>query len=98
MTVKEKRIIINWMLDQLEALEIATKKTAVGDYKLDQCWAIGDEVICFGESNGKQTIEVLAEALGVEPVIKDAYRNVDFLGTVFTQMRKDWTHDEEQTE
>lgn len=98
MTIKEKRIVINWMMNQIEAKEMAEQKAMVGEFTLDQCWSACDGIVCYGESNGKQTIEVLAEALGVEPVIKDNYRNVDFLGTVFTQMRKDRTHDEEQAE
>lgn len=86
MTIKEKRTVINWMLDQLEAMEIANKKPMVGEYKLDQCWAIGSDVICFGESGGKQTIDVIAEALGEQPKVIRNYREVKFLGATFSQI------------
>lgn len=100
MTIKEKRIVINWMMNQIEAKEMAEQKAMVGEFTLDQCWSACDGIVCYGESNGKQTIDVIADALGVKPVInvlKD-YRNVEFLGTVFTQMIKDRTHDEKQAE
>ena len=93
MTIKEKRIVINWMLNQIEAMEMANEPSIIGDFKLDQCWAVGSEIYCYGECCGKYTIDVIAEAIGATPRTKETssgvYKEVEFLGKLFNQRMKD---------
>lgn len=93
MTIKEKRIVINWMMNQIEAKEMAEQKAVVGDFTLDQCWSVSDGILCYGNFCGKQTIDVIADALGVVPereqkMTMTVERVVSFLGTRFYQIEK----------